>query len=158
MSFPGIIAKRSETVSSKKTTSRALGVVVEQLVRRVSRIAVLELPQEGASQTGIILDTELNGIRCILLRVDDSPLARISLSPRETEIARMVSVGFPNKSIAAALAISSWTVSTHLRRIYAKLGVGSRAAMVARLMESGVIVERYQLEERAVPSGPRSSE
>jgi two-component system, NarL family, nitrate/nitrite response regulator NarL len=30
--------------------------------------------------------------------------------------------------------ISSWTVNTYLRRIFAKLGVTSRAAMVARLM------------------------
>jgi DNA-binding CsgD family transcriptional regulator len=31
------------------------------------------------------------------------------------------------------LHISSWTVSTHLRRIFTKLGVSSRAAMVAKV-------------------------
>jgi hypothetical protein len=31
------------------------------------------------------------------------------------------------------LGISSWTVCTHLRRIFAKMGVGSRAAMVAHV-------------------------
>jgi DNA-binding NarL/FixJ family response regulator len=36
------------------------------------------------------------------------------------------------------LEISSWTVCTRLRRIFAKLSVGSRAAMVARLMEDGL--------------------
>jgi len=40
--------------------------------------------------------------------------------------------------IADVLNISSWTVCTHLRRIFAKLGVGSRAAMVAQLPELGV--------------------
>ena len=45
----------------------------------------------------------------------------------------MVTEGYPNKTIAAALDISSWTVCTHLRRVFAKLGGGSRAAMVARL-------------------------
>ena len=50
----------------------------------------------------------------------------------------MVARGYPNKTIASVLEISTWTVSTHLRRIFAKFGVRSRAAMVARLLEGGV--------------------
>jgi DNA-binding CsgD family transcriptional regulator len=57
------------------------------------------------------------------------------LSPRELEIARMVALGYPNKTIASLLDISPWTVNTHLKRIFAKLDVTTRAAMVARLME-----------------------
>jgi DNA-binding CsgD family transcriptional regulator len=60
------------------------------------------------------------------------------LSPREQEIARMVAEGYPNKTIAAVLDISSWTVGTYLRRIFAKFGVGSRAAMVARMLDKGL--------------------
>ncbi|HUM91481.1 MAG TPA: LuxR C-terminal-related transcriptional regulator [Candidatus Competibacter sp.] len=41
-------------------------------------------------------------------------------------------MGRLNKQIADRLHISEWTVSTHLRRIFAKLGVRSRAAMVYR--------------------------
>jgi DNA-binding NarL/FixJ family response regulator len=41
-------------------------------------------------------------------------------------------LGKQNKHIAKQLKISEWTVSTHLRRIFAKLGVASRAAMVYR--------------------------
>jgi DNA-binding CsgD family transcriptional regulator len=63
----------------------------------------------------------------------------IALSAREREIASMVAAGHPNKTIACALEISTFTVSTHLRRVFAKLGVSSRAAMVARLMAAGVI-------------------
>jgi DNA-binding CsgD family transcriptional regulator len=63
----------------------------------------------------------------------------ISFSPRESEIARMVAKGYPNKTIAAVLEISSWTVCTHLRRMFAKLRVSSRAAMVARMMDIGLL-------------------
>lgn len=81
----------------------------------------------------IIIDTEVDGARYLLIRLPKSERAFIQLSPREQEIVRMVSKGHPNKVIADVLNISSWTVCTHLRRIFAKLGVGSRAAMVARL-------------------------
>jgi DNA-binding CsgD family transcriptional regulator len=48
------------------------------------------------------------------------------------QIAAFVAAGHPNKQIASRLHISEWTVSTHLRRIFMKLGVDSRAAMVYR--------------------------
>jgi DNA-binding CsgD family transcriptional regulator len=54
------------------------------------------------------------------------------LTERELEIATLVALGRPNKQIADKLHISEWTVSTHLRRIFAKLRVRSRAAMVYR--------------------------
>jgi two-component system, NarL family, nitrate/nitrite response regulator NarL len=86
----------------------------------------------------VILATEVDGVRYILIRSHPRPPhVQVILSPREEEIARMVAKGYPNKTIAAVLDISPWTVCTHLRRIFAKFGVGSRAAMVARLLEEG---------------------
>ena len=49
----------------------------------------------------------------------------------------MIAKGYTNKTIAAVLDISSWTVDTHVRRIFGKLGVRSRGAMVARLAAAG---------------------
>jgi len=61
----------------------------------------------------------------------------------------MVAKGYANKTIATVLEISAWTVGTYLRRIFAKLGVSSRAAMVARLLEQGALnVERATSIER----------
>lgn len=54
------------------------------------------------------------------------------LSERELQIATLVALGQANKQIAHRLHISEWTVATYLRRIFAKLGVDSRAAMVYR--------------------------
>jgi DNA-binding CsgD family transcriptional regulator len=86
----------------------------------------------------VILDIEVDGVRYLLLRV---PEAQVPLSPRELEIARMVARGYPNKTIASVLDISTWTVASHLRRVFSKLGVSSRAAMVARLLEDASIVD-----------------
>ncbi|MGH2637280.1 MAG: response regulator transcription factor [Actinomycetota bacterium] len=82
-----------------------------------------------------MLDVEVDGVRCLLIRSPRPEWAHPVLSPREQEIARMVAKGYPNKTIARVLDISTWTVGTHLRRMFAKLSVGSRAAMVARLLE-----------------------
>jgi len=80
-----------------------------------------------------LLDVTVDGVRCLLCPVHPSPAD--ALSPREREIADMVARGYTNKMIAHVLDISGWTVSTHLRRIFAKLGVSTRAAMVALVME-----------------------
>jgi DNA-binding CsgD family transcriptional regulator len=84
------------------------------------------------SDNDVLLDMTRGSVRCRITRVRRTPLP--VLSPREHEVARMVSLGYTNKAIAAVLEISLWTVSTHLRRIFMKLSVTSRAAMVARLL------------------------
>jgi DNA-binding CsgD family transcriptional regulator len=84
----------------------------------------------------IILDIDLDDARYLLVRLPKAERPCAQLSPREQEIVRMVGKGHSNKVIADVLCISTWTVCTHLRRIFAKLGVSSRAAMVARLMDN----------------------
>jgi DNA-binding CsgD family transcriptional regulator len=100
-----------------------------------------ELPPD---EDEVMLDVELDGVRCFLIAQHEATQSRpVALSPREQEIARMVAGGYPNKTIAAVLDISGWTVSTHLRRIFAKLGVHTRAAMVARVLEDGLMLEGH---------------
>jgi DNA-binding CsgD family transcriptional regulator len=83
----------------------------------------------------MLLDVEVGDIRLIALR-RGRPSPMSLLSPREQEIARMVALGYPNKTIASVLEISSWTVASHLRRIFIKLQVSSRAAMATCLFET----------------------
>lgn len=64
------------------------------------------------------------------------PNAETMLTAREQQVVRLVADGLVNKQIANMLQISEWTVSTHLRRIFAKLGVDTRAAMVSRCIAS----------------------
>jgi DNA-binding CsgD family transcriptional regulator len=99
----------------------------------------------GNQTEQVLVDTEVDGNRYLVIRMPRSLYNRVQLSPREQEIVRMVAQGHPNKVIADVLNISAWTVCTHLRRIFAKLGVGSRAAMVAQLLELGVVRKDYQL-------------
>jgi DNA-binding CsgD family transcriptional regulator len=55
------------------------------------------------------------------------------LTPRERQVARYVVAGYANREIATALYVSPHTVGDHLKAIYAKLGVRSRAELTSRL-------------------------
>lgn len=128
-------------VPSQQDAGPCLDDLFRALVDVASRSNRIPIPQPLDSQEKkpeeIILDAEIDGSRYLLIRRPSTREPRVQLSPREHEIVRMVAEGHPNKVIAAVLSISSWTVCTHLRRIFAKLRVGSRAAMVARLLEQG---------------------
>ena len=89
----------------------------------------------------VLIDTELDGMRYLLIRMPGTDHNRALLSPRELEIVRMVAQGHQNKIIAGILNISTWTVCAHVRRIFAKLGVSSRAAMVARLLQNNGLLK-----------------
>lgn len=53
------------------------------------------------------------------------------LTRREREVARLAAEGLSNRQIAEKLFLSSRTVELHLSRVFAKLGVSSRAALAA---------------------------
>ncbi len=56
----------------------------------------------------------------------------VSLTPREREIARLVMQGLRNKEIASELCLCEGTVKIHLHRIFQKLGIKRRTALLAR--------------------------
>jgi len=108
----------------------------DEVVQNLLRALVRRVAEIGGPPTSDrpVLDREELGVRCLLLPRDIRPGGVAGLlSPREREIARMVALGRTNRAIADSLDISNYTVSTHLRRVFAKLDVTSRAAMVASL-------------------------
>ncbi|MFG3550281.1 response regulator [Streptomyces sp. NPDC047725] len=64
---------------------------------------------------------------------------RPSLTDRERDILAQLATGLGNREIARALFISEATVKTHLRRIYDKLGVDTRAGAVAVAKEQRLL-------------------
>lgn len=61
------------------------------------------------------------------------------LSPRETDVLRLVAKGFANKQIAIELAIGENTVKTHVLHILDKLQVPDRTRAVTLAMERGLL-------------------
>src|SRR6476619_5452526 len=54
------------------------------------------------------------------------------LTPRERDVLAIISQGFSNKRIARTLEISPETVKTHVKRIFLKLAVSTRAEAVCQ--------------------------
>jgi DNA-binding NarL/FixJ family response regulator len=62
-----------------------------------------------------------------------------SLTEREIAVLTLAAHGETNKNIGKQLHISEATVKTHLKHIYAKLGVSDRAAAVALALDRELI-------------------
>ena len=60
------------------------------------------------------------------------------LTPRELEVLKLASLGMTDAAIGEALFISPRTASQHLRSVYGKLGVSTRAAATRYALEHGL--------------------
>jgi ATP/maltotriose-dependent transcriptional regulator MalT len=61
-----------------------------------------------------------------------------SLSPRECGILELIGQGYSNKRVARALGITAETVKSHVKHVFIKLDVNTRAHAVARAQSLGL--------------------
>jgi DNA-binding CsgD family transcriptional regulator len=88
-------------------------------------------PSDGAEQTshiGIIIERRVPVALALLRRVEDLPL-----TAREKHLCLLLARGLSVPDLGAAMGLAAGTVISHQRSIHAKLGVHSRAELLAAL-------------------------
>jgi DNA-binding NarL/FixJ family response regulator len=99
--------------------------------------AVLQVVNGGASITPNLARRLLHRLRPSTPWVARGP--EVKLSEREQEVLRMVASGYTSAEIGVELSISAQTVNAHVKNIYRKLRVRSRAEASAFAARSGLL-------------------
>jgi DNA-binding NarL/FixJ family response regulator len=121
-----------EELETRVAAGRALiaGGERERGLEELQRVAAdAALKGAGALHSAAAREVRRAGGRIAATRHAGTAGRLDSLTPREREVADLVVQGRSNKEVAGALFLSEKTVEHHLSRIYAKLGVRSRAEL-----------------------------
>ena len=105
-----------------ETLSRELHDVLRQVLEHP------ELAERVPPNEPLLFASEvMNGHAIVVIVRPSRPLN--VLTPRELDIARLVGRGLGDQGIAKKLNLSSYTVKAHLRSIYRKLNIHTRASL-----------------------------
>jgi DNA-binding NarL/FixJ family response regulator len=119
---------RLEVAQARLELARALAPQSPPAAIETARHARNELESLGAARDA---DAAAALMRSLGAKGRAGPRSLGSLSRRETEVLRLVGEGLSNRDIASRLFISPKTAEHHVGRIYAKLGLKSRAEAAA---------------------------
>jgi DNA-binding NarL/FixJ family response regulator len=116
----------------------------EEIALAIARLLAGESPISSAIARHL-----LRRFRAAPAPVPAAPPAASPLTPRESEVLQLIAKGLSYQRIAAALAMSPHTVTTHIKQIYRKLAVNSRGEAVFEAAQMGLLPPL-----NATPPGP----
>jgi DNA-binding NarL/FixJ family response regulator len=120
--------------------SRALFVGADGFVDKTIRPEeFLAVVRQAADGEAVIATPRRVPIADIVAGIDRRRAIEIALTERERQVLTVAAEGLTAREIADRLGVRERTITTHLARIYGKLGVGNRLAAIRAATRSGLV-------------------
>jgi two-component system response regulator DevR len=120
--------------------SRALFVGADGFVdKNIDPVEFLQSLRRAADHEMVLAGPASGAVGKIADGIDRRRDVEIKLTEREREVLIVAAEGLTAREIATRLGVRERTVTTHLARIYGKLGVGNRLAAIRLAAQSGLV-------------------
>lgn len=138
--FPGHVVLGMGANADPHVVSRALFVGADGFVdKNVDVEEFLAAIKSAAAHEMVIAGPAASSVGMIAEGIERRRSVGLRLTRREREVLSVAAEGLTAREIADRLGVRERTVTTHLARIYGKLGVGNRLAALRLAARSGLV-------------------
>jgi len=102
-------------------------------------VEFLQSLRRGATGEMVLAGPPTEWVGAIAEGIERRRLVETTLTDREREVLKVAAEGLTARQIASRLGVRERTVTTHLGRIYSKLGVGTRVAAIRMATDAGLV-------------------
>lgn len=140
--FPTAVVVACGANSDKKAISRALFTGADGFVDKGSPpTEFFDVLERCAAGEVVIGGAEADSIGDMADAIDQQKDNQSTLTERERQVLQVAAEGLTARQIGDRLGLSERTVTTHLGRIYRKLGVSTRVAAISSATRSGLVTD-----------------
>lgn len=126
--------------SDPTTISRALFMGADGFVdKNIDPVEFLQSLRRAADREMVLASPTPGSVAQIAEGIERRRDLHVRLTEREREVLRVAAEGLTAREIAVRLGVRERTITTHLARIYGKLGVGNRLAAIRMAARSGLV-------------------
>jgi DNA-binding NarL/FixJ family response regulator len=138
--FPGLVILGLGANADPNTVSRALFTGADGFIdKNVEVEEFLEAIRDASEAEVVIAGPAADSVGTIAEGIERRRSQTFRLTRREREVLVVAAEGLTAREIADRLGVRERTVTTHLARIYGKLGVGNRLAALRLAARSGLL-------------------
>lgn len=138
--FPGLAVLGCGANADPVTISRALFMGADGFLDKNSDpVEFLQSLRRGAGGEMVLAGPPTEWVGAIADSLERRRMVETALTGREREVLEVAAEGLTARQIASRLGVKERTVTTHLGRIYSKLGVGTRVAAIRVAAHAGLV-------------------
>jgi DNA-binding NarL/FixJ family response regulator len=138
--FPDLSVVACGANADPLSISRALFAGADGFLDKSSDpVEFLQSLGRGAGGETVLAGPPIEWVEQIAEGIERRRLVETTLTDREREVLKVAAEGLTARQIASRLGVRERTVTTHLARIYSKLGVGTRVAAIRLATDAGLV-------------------